>query len=114
MRRDSAEPSAGASPHNAAPLVAIIIVHPEIRSVSDLTGKNIAIDDKYLVSSADLRIAIVAAGGPVIQLSTGNTTAIARLVNGEVSAAVVALVSAVAAEAFPEIPGFRIFRVPLR
>jgi len=26
----------------------------------------------------------------------------------------VALVSAVAAEAFPEIPGFRIFRVPLR
>ena len=103
----------GAS-NNADHLVAIVIVRPEIRSVSDLTGKNIAIDDRYLVSRADVRVAIAAAGAPSVQLSAGNTTAIDRLVNGEVPAAVVALVSAVAAEGFPEIPGFRIFRVPLR
>ena len=103
-----------ASPKNAAPLIAIIIVRPEIRSVSDLAGKNIAIDDRYLVSSADVRIAIAATGGPLVQLSTGNTTAIDRLVKGEVPAAVVALVSSVAAEAFPEIADFRTFRVPLR
>ena len=111
--RDGAEPSAGASPNNASPLVAVVIVRPEIRSVSDLTGKNIAIDDRYLVSSADVRNAIAAAGGPVVQLSAGKTKAIDRLVNGEVPAAVLALVSAVAAEGFPEIAGFRVFHVPL-
>ena len=111
---DSAQLSAGAPPNNTDLLVAIVLVRPEIRSVSDLTGKNIAIDDRYLVSRADVRVAIAAAGGRLVQLSTGNTTAIARLVNGEVSAAVVALVSAVAAEAFPEIPGFRTFHIPLR
>ena len=90
------------------------MVRPEIRSVSDLTGKNIAIDDRYLVSGADVTIAIAAASGPVVQLSAGKTTAIDRLVNGEVPAAVVALVSAVAAEAFPEIAGFRTFHISLR
>ena len=48
-----------------------------------------------------------------VQLSAGHTTAIDRLVNGEVPAAVLALVSADAAEGFPEIPLYRIFRVPL-
>ena len=111
--RDGAEPSAGASPNNANRLVAVVMVRPEIKSVSDLTGKNIAIDDRYLVSSDDVRIAIAAAGGPVVQLSAGKATAIDRLVNGEVPAAVLALVSAVAAEGFPEIAGFRIFHIPL-
>ena len=111
--RDDAEPSAGASPKNAPPLVALVMVRPEIRSVSDLTGKNIAIDDRYLVSSADVTIAIAAASGPVVQLSAGKTTAIDRLVNGEVPAAVLALVSSAAAERFPEIAGFRIFQIPL-
>ena len=102
------------APNNADHLVAIVIVRPEIKSVSDLTGKNIAIDDRYLVSGADVRIAIAAAGAPSVQLSAGNTTAIDRLVEGEVLAAVVAVVSADAAEGFPEIAGFKIFRIPLR
>ena len=102
------------APNNADHLVAIVIVRPEIKSVSDLTGKNIAIDDRYLVSGADVRIAIATAGAPSVQLSAGNTTAIDRLVEGEVLAAVVAVVSADAAEGFPEIAGFKIFRIPLR
>ena len=46
-------------------------------------------------------------------MSTGHTAAIDRLTNGEVTAAVLALVSADAADGFPEIAGFKIFRVPL-
>jgi hypothetical protein len=111
--RDGAEPSAGASYNDPNPLVAVVIVRPDIRSVSDLAGKNVAIDDRYLVSSADVRMAIAAAGGPVVQLSAGKTAAIDRLLNGEVPAAVLALVSTVAAEGFPEIAGFRIFHIPL-
>jgi hypothetical protein len=94
-------------------LVAVVMVRPEIRSVSDLTGKNIAIDDRYSASRVDVRIAIVASGGSMVELSVGHTTAIDRLVNGEVPAAVLALVSADAAEGFPEIAGFTIFHIPL-
>jgi hypothetical protein len=110
--RDRAAPIAGASP-DTEPLVAVVIVRPEIPSVFALTTKNVAIDDRYLASIDDIMIAIVGAGGPAVQLSAGRTAAIDRLVNGEVPAAVAALVSVDAAEAFPEIKGFKIFHVPL-
>jgi hypothetical protein len=102
--RDGADPIA---------VVAIVMVRPEIPSLFALTAKNVAIDDRYLVSIADIAIAFVESDGPVVQLSAGHTAAIDRLVNGEIPAAVMALVSADAAEAFPEIKGFKIFHVPL-
>jgi hypothetical protein len=111
--RDGAERATGASPGNTDLLVAVVMVRPEIRSVSDLIDKAIAIDDRYSASSTDVSVAIAAAGGPVVQLDAGRTRAVDRLVNGEVSAAVLALVSADAAEGFPEIAGFRTFRIPL-
>jgi hypothetical protein len=110
--RAGADPIAGA-PDNTESLVAIVIVRPEIPSVFFLTAKNVAIDDRYSASIADIRIAIAAADGPVVQLSAGHTAAIDRLINGEVPAAVLALVSSDAAEAFPEIKGFKIFHIPL-
>jgi hypothetical protein len=94
-------------------LVAILMARPDIKSVADLSGKTIAIDDRYSASSGGVRTAIVAAGAVKIQLSEGQTTAINRLVNGEVPAAVLALVSADAATGYPEIAGFKIFHVPL-
>jgi hypothetical protein len=111
--RDGGPPIAGASPNDAQPLIAVVMARPDIRSAFALSAQDVAIDDRYSVSSTDIRIAIVAAGGPVVELSAGNSPAIDRLVNGEVPAAVVALVSPDAAEAFPEITGFRIFRIPL-
>jgi len=103
-RRDGADPIA---------VVAIVIVRPEIPSLFALTAKSVAIDDRYLVSVAEIGIAMVESDGPVVQLSSGRKAAIDRLVDGEVSAAVLALVSADAAEAFPEVEGFKIFRIPL-
>jgi ABC-type phosphate/phosphonate transport system substrate-binding protein len=94
-------------------LVAILMAHSNVTSVSELTGKTIAIDDRHSASNSNVRTAIVAAGAPEVQLSEGQTTAINRLVNAEVPAAVLALVSADAATGFPEIAGFRIFQVPL-
>ncbi len=89
------------------------MVRPEIKSVSDLAGKTIAIDDRYAVSNGSVRTAIVAAGASAVQLSEGQTTAINRLVGGEVPAAVLALVSPDAAERFPVIAGFKTFHIPL-
>jgi hypothetical protein len=98
---------------SADALVAVLMARPDVRSISDLTGKNLAIDEKYASSSGSVRTAVVAAGAPEVQLSTGPTTALNRLVSGEVPGAVVALVSNNAAEAFPDVAGYKIYRIPL-
>jgi hypothetical protein len=94
-------------------LVAILIARPEIRSLSDLAGRDVAIEDRRSASNASIRTAIAAAGAAEVQLNEGQIKALDRVIGGEVPAAVLALVSPEAAEWFPEIPGFRIFRVPL-
>ena len=94
-------------------LVAVVMARPEIKSVPDLAGQRVAIDERHLASSGNVFVAFVLAGAVSVEVSAGHTAAIDRLINGEVTAAVLALVSADAAEAFPEIAGFKIFRVPL-
>jgi hypothetical protein len=108
------ERTAFASADDTDRLVAVLMVRPDIKSVSDLAGKTIAIDDRYFASNGTIRTAIVAAGAPEVQLSEGQTTAINRLVDGEVPAAVLALVSPnVAEEGYPAIAGFKTFHIPL-
>jgi hypothetical protein len=111
--RGDAEKTASGSPNDSDRLVAILLARPEIKSVSDLAGKSIAIDDRQSSSSASVRTAIAAAGAAGVQLSEGQTTAINRVASGEVPAAVLTLESPEAAETFPEIEGYRIFRIPL-
>ncbi len=107
-----AEAATPASPNQAAGLVALVMSRPEIKSVTDLAGKNVAMDGRS-GSANDVRIALVAAGAAEVQLSSGETKAIDRWVSGDVPAVVLALVSPDAAETFPEIAGFKVFRVPL-
>jgi hypothetical protein len=111
--RGDADKSAPAPPNNTDLLVAILMARPEIEGASDLTSKIIAIDDRYAASNGTVRTAIAAAGAAEVQLSEGQAKAIDRLISGEVPAAVLTLVSAEAAEHFPEIAGFRLFRIPL-
>ncbi len=94
-------------------LVALVMARPEMKSVSDLANKDIAMDGEPSASNGSVRTAIVAAGAAEVQLSKGEAKAIDRLIAGEVPAAVLTLVSPEAAEAFPDIAGFRIFRIPL-
>ena len=111
--RSDADRTAPATPSNTDRLVAILMVRPEIKSVSDLTSKTIAIDDKHSASVRNVRTAIVAAGASDVELIGIPTKAINVLVHGAVPAAVLALVSPEAAEAFPEFQGFKVFRIPL-
>jgi len=104
-----AEKTAAASPNNTDHLVALLIARPEIKSVSDLTSKIVAIDDRHSASNDRVRTAIAGAGATEVQLSGGQTKAINRLINGEVPAAVLALVSAEAAEGFPKSQASRYF-----
>ena len=113
LARGNTEKPESASANDTDILVALLMARPNIKSVPDLTGKVIAIDERYSASNGIVRTAIVAAGAPEVQLSEGQATAINRLVNGEVPAAVLGLVSADAAEGFSEIAGFKIFHIPL-
>jgi len=111
MTLRDAEKAASGSPSNSDQMVVILIARPEINAISDLTGKGIAIDDRYSVSRDNVRTAIAAAGAAEIQLSEGQTKAIDRLIRGEVPAAVLTLVYP--ETGFPQFVGFKIFRIPL-
>jgi hypothetical protein len=111
--RGDAEKSPPASRNNTDLLVVLLIARPEIELVSDLTSKSIAIDHRHSASNGNVRTAIAAAGAAGVQLSEGPGKAIDRMISAEVPAAVLTLVSAEAAERFPEIAGFKIFRIPL-
>jgi hypothetical protein len=102
-----------AASNNTDNRVALLIARPEIASLSDLTGKDIAIEDQQSALAASISAAIMAAGAADVRLNEERIKAMDRLIRGEVSAAVLTLVSAEAAERFPEIPGYRIFRIPL-
>jgi hypothetical protein len=93
--------------------VYLLMARPEIKSVSDLTNKIIAIDDGHSAFNGNVRFAIEAAGAPEVQLSHSQTKAIDRVISGEVLAAVLTVVSLEAAEGFPDIAGFKLFRIPL-
>jgi hypothetical protein len=108
-----ADSNVAASPNASDALVALVMSRPEIKSVADLAGRNVAIDGQRSGSANDVRTALVAAGAGEVQLSTGDAKAVDRLVDGEVPAAVLTLVSSDAAEAFPEIAGYNVFRIPL-
>jgi len=106
-------PQLKANESDADLLVAVVMTRPEIRSVADLAHKNVAIDGEQSAHENSVRTAIVAAGAPEVQLSDNQAKALDRLINEKVPAAVLALVSPDAAEGFPDIPGFKIFRIPL-
>jgi hypothetical protein len=111
--RGDAEKTGPAQPRKTDQLVAILIAHPEIKSVSDLTGKIVAINDLQFASDGNVQTAIAAAGASEVQLSNSKTKAIDRVISREVPAAVLTLVSQEAAKGFPDIAGFKIFRIPL-
>jgi hypothetical protein len=103
-----------ASPTTDDRLVAILLVRPEIKSVSDLAKKIVAIDAKRSESVASVRTAIVAAGAAEVQMSEGETLALTRVMDGEVPAAVVTLTSPDEAEMWSAgMPGLRVLRIPL-
>jgi hypothetical protein len=94
-------------------LIALVLARSEIRSVADLAGSDIAVDGRHLGSDREVRTALVAAGATAIQIRDEGSSAVRRLVEGQVPAAVLTLVSQDAAKAFPNIAGFKLFEIPL-
>jgi hypothetical protein len=70
LDRSDAGPHQSGKPSFPALLV-LILARPDIKSVSELTGKTIVIDDRYSASNSSVRTALVAAGAPEVQLNEG-------------------------------------------
>ncbi|UPK08123.1 hypothetical protein IVB05_19595 [Bradyrhizobium sp. 170] len=113
MDANDAGKTASGSTGKSDNLVALVLARPEINSLSDLNNKNIAIEAKQSASSGRVSAAFMAAGAAEVQFSEGQAGAIDRLISGEVPAAILTLASREAAEWFPDIAGFRTFRIPL-
>lgn len=111
MTLRDAEKAASGSQGNSDQKVVIVIARPEINAISDLTGKDVAIDERYSASSDKVRTAIAAAGAAGVQVSEGQAKAIDRLIRGEVPAAVLTMLYP--ETGFPQFAGFNIFRIPL-
>ena len=99
------------SPADAERTVALLLVGPEITWLSDLAGKNIAIDEAVSASNDEARRWLTAMVNA--ELAGGRTKALDRLVKGEVPAAVLSLSYPETAEWSSEIAGFKVFRIPL-
>jgi hypothetical protein len=106
-------PSNDATSDDKFHLIALVLARSEIRSVADLAGNDIAVDGRHLGSDREVRTALVAAGASAILIRDEGSNAVKRLVEGQVPAAVLTLVSQDAAKAFPNIAGFRLFEIPL-
>jgi hypothetical protein len=91
----------------------VVLVHSDIGSVAELAGKDIAIDGRQLGSNREIRTALVAAGASDIQMRDKGSHIIDHLVERQVPAAILSLVSQDAADAFPNITGFKLFEIPL-
>ena len=96
------------SPGDAERAVALLLVAPAITWLSELAGKNIAIDEAVSASNDEARRWLAAMVNA--ELAGGRTKALDRLVKGEVSAAVLTLSYPETAEWSSEIAGFKVFR----
>ena len=112
MTLREAEKKASASPNTGELSVAIVVAGPEVKSVADLAGKIIAIDDRHLDLHTGIQAAFVVAGATDSLLTTSETKAAAdRLLSGKASAAVLTLVYP--ETGFSTIEGYGVFRVSL-
>ena len=111
MTLRDAEKKASASPNTGELSVAIVVAGPEVKSVADLAGKIIAIDDRHSTLHTGIQAAFVVAGATDSLLTTSETKAADRLLSGKASAAVLTLVYP--ETGFSTIEGYSVFRVPL-
>jgi hypothetical protein len=94
-------------------LVAILLVREDIKSVSELADKVVAIDASQANSVSDIKNAIAKAGANDVRISEEDKLALGRVMDGEVPASVLSVVSPEEAAMWASVPGFNILRLPI-
>jgi hypothetical protein len=92
-------------------LSAILATRREISNLGELANLTVAIDGKIASVEGAIREAFFAVSGAPINISASDAEALKRLIEGEVDAAVIGLVSSAAAEA--SLDGYSVFLLNL-
>jgi hypothetical protein len=96
------------------PRIALLITKGAVLTISELAGKSIAIDSNLSESDAAIRVALVAAGAPEIQISEDRSKPLSKMLRDEVPGAVIGLVLPDRLHDIPpQVEGYRVFQVPL-
>jgi hypothetical protein len=93
------------------PAVLIILAGPDVSTLSDLNGKSVVIAGLSTVTRATVIAAFAAAGVGPSQIQDGSVDDIGQLIDGRVSAAIVAFLPPSGALEFPRIPPFKTLRL---
>ena len=99
------------SAEHYTPAVLIILAGPGVSALSDLNGKSVVIAGLSTVTRATVIAAFAAAGVGPSQIQDGSVDDIGQLIDGRVSAAVVAFLPPSGALEFPRIPPFTTLRL---
>jgi hypothetical protein len=100
-------------PQSDPDLVAILLVREDIKSVPELADKTIAIDASQADKMDSIKNAIAKAGAKDVRVTDGEKLALGRVMDGEVPAGIVSVVSPEEAAMWSGVQGFTILRLPL-
>jgi hypothetical protein len=89
------------------------MVREDIKSIPDLANKTVAIDALQAEIAAGIKDAIARAGAKDVHVSEGEKLALTRVIDGEVPASIVSVVSPEEAAMWTGVAGFRVLRLPL-
>ena len=104
---------ASADPPPSAGRVLILLARPEIRQIGDVGDSSIILAGSFPISKEEIATTLSAASAKPVTVVEGSKGDIDRLISGEVSVVVAALLSPAAAKDYPDLSGLNVFRVPL-
>jgi hypothetical protein len=99
---------------NAEQAVAILLVREEIKSLTELSNKTVAIDGLQAAEIPNIKTAIMKSGAKDVRISEDEKLALDRVMNGEVPAGVISVVSPEEAAQWTGVPGYTVLRLPLQ
>jgi hypothetical protein len=99
---------------NAEQAVAILLVREEIKSLTELSNKTVAIDGLQAAEIPNIKTAIMKSGAKDVRISEDEKLALDRVMNGEVPAGVISVVSPEESAQWTGVPGYTVLRLPLQ
>jgi hypothetical protein len=99
---------------NTEQVVAVVLVREEIKSLTELSNKTVAIDGLQAAEIPNIKTAIMKSGAKDVRISEDEKLALDRVTNGEVPAGVISVVSPEEAAQWTGVPGYTVLRLPLQ
>jgi len=104
------------APTSVAPLTLILVAQPGLKEIRDLDAMTIGIDRNPPIGADVIKTALEKSGAPSARLMRSSRSDVDRLVEGDVQAIVLGLVSrksVIEAAVLPTVAGYSVIALPL-